>query len=359
MTLVLVKTDSPDPAVVGQPLTYTVAVTNIGPGPANNVVLTDTLPASVTFVSSSTPCTLVGTVLTCNLDTIAVGATRTVTIVVTPNAPGMITNVASATGSGQNVATDVEVTQVLQATTLTVTKTSSPSPAFVGGILNFTVAVANTGAAPAENVVLTDILPASVVFVSANVPCALVPATNTLTCNLDTIPAGAVSTVTIQVRPTVPGTVTNVASAQGTNTNLATDVEEAQVILAADLAVTKTANATAQVNQGLTFTVTVTNNGPSTATGVTLVDTLTGGVRIVAVTPTQGTCSIAGQTITCLIGTLLPGETETVTILTVPTGPGTVTNTATVFGNEFDPNPANNTATVTVTALQCCTGFIC
>jgi uncharacterized repeat protein (TIGR01451 family) len=74
------------------------------------------------------------------------------------------------------------------------------------------------------------------------------------------------------------------------------------VIEAADLAVTKTANPRAQVGQGLTYTVTVTNNGPSTATGVVL---------------------------------------------------------ARVFSDVLDPNPANNTASLTTAVFQCCTGFPC
>jgi uncharacterized repeat protein (TIGR01451 family) len=129
------------------------------------------------------------------------------------------------------------------------------------------------------------------------------------------------------------------------------------VILAADLAVTKTANATAQVGQGLTFTVTIRNLGPSTATGVTLVDTLPANVRFVAATPSQGACTLLGRTLTCLIGALAVGATATVQILTVPTAPGRITNTAVVRALEFDPNLANNTATVTVIVNQCSTGI--
>jgi uncharacterized repeat protein (TIGR01451 family) len=358
MALTLVKTDSPDPAVVGQPLVYTITIMNLGPGNANNVVLTDVLPATVTFNSASVPCTQVGNTLTCSLGTIAAGATRVITITVTPTAPGLITNVALAEGTGQNTALDAETTLVLAPTLISVFKTDSPDPAFVGGTLTYTITVSNFGTATAENVVLTDTLPATVTFLSSSVPCTLGPG-NLLTCNLGTLPPLNTATVTIQVRPNAPGTIVNAVSVVGTNTNTATDTEATLVILAADLAVTKTANAQAQVNQGLTYTVTVTNNGPSTATGVTLVDTLPANVRVVSVTPSLGVCSLVGGTLICVIGTLPPGATATVTILVVPLTPGPVTNTATVSGNEFDPNLANNTATVTTNVNQCGCGCGC
>jgi uncharacterized repeat protein (TIGR01451 family) len=235
---------------------------------------------------------------------------------------------------------------------ITLVKTDTIDPVVVGTPFSYLLTVTNLGPDTATGLVLTDLLPATVTFNSSSVACT--PVGTTLTCPLPNLAPGASQTVTITVTPNAPGTITDVAAVVGSNTNVATDVETTQVILAADLAVTKTANATAQVNQGLTYTVTVTNNGPSTATGVTLVDTLPAGVRFISATPTQGTCILTGTTLTCLIGTLLPGQTKTVTILVVPLRPGTLTNTATVSGNEFDPNLANNTATSITIAIQCC-----
>ncbi|MCI0613806.1 DUF11 domain-containing protein, partial [bacterium] len=50
--LVLQKSDSPDPVGAGATLTYTITVDNFGPNNAKDSVLTDTLPAGVTFVSA-------------------------------------------------------------------------------------------------------------------------------------------------------------------------------------------------------------------------------------------------------------------------------------------------------------------
>jgi uncharacterized repeat protein (TIGR01451 family)/CSLREA domain-containing protein len=91
------KADSPDPVTVGDNLTYTITVTNRGPDAAANVVVTDTLPSGVTFVSASPGCVHAAGVVTCNLRFIPAGGSVTITIVVTPTAPGTISNTARVT----------------------------------------------------------------------------------------------------------------------------------------------------------------------------------------------------------------------------------------------------------------------
>jgi uncharacterized repeat protein (TIGR01451 family) len=96
--LSLTKTDPPGRAPTGRPLTYTLSVTNNGIDDAQNVLVTDTLPSSVTF-ESATPsqgsCNESGGTVTCSLGTVGSSATATIDIVVTPNAVGTITNTAS------------------------------------------------------------------------------------------------------------------------------------------------------------------------------------------------------------------------------------------------------------------------
>ena len=120
----------------------------------------------------------------------------------------------------------------------------------------------------------------------------------------------------------------------------------------ADLALTKT-DSPDPVTAGktLTYTVIVANNGPDTATGVTLTDTLPGGVTFVSATPSQGSCS-GTSTITCNLGTLVNKATATVTVVVEPAAAGGISNTATVTSSVSDPNTANNTATVVTTVVN-------
>ena len=95
--LVLTKSDSPDPVTQGSSLTYTIQVRN-NAAPATDVVLTDTLPSQVDFVSAApsqgTPCDRTGSTVTCNLGNMAAGATATATIVIQPKKTGTISNTA-------------------------------------------------------------------------------------------------------------------------------------------------------------------------------------------------------------------------------------------------------------------------
>jgi uncharacterized repeat protein (TIGR01451 family) len=104
--LALSKTDSPDPVVAGNNLTYTITVTNpvASTGPATNVVVTDNLPAGVDFVSATGgTCQRSGGKVTCNLGQVNAGTTATVTIVVKTKKDGTLTNTASVTSPDDNV----------------------------------------------------------------------------------------------------------------------------------------------------------------------------------------------------------------------------------------------------------------
>lgn len=101
------------------------------------------------------------------------------------------------------------------------------------------------------------------------------------------------------------------------------------------------------------YTITVINNGPTTATGINVTDVLPPEVKFGQLIPNPsapGNYTDADQTIRWTIGQLQPGETATLTFTAIPLKPGDVTNTATVTAAQPDANPENNTATVIVTS---------
>jgi uncharacterized repeat protein (TIGR01451 family) len=120
-----------------------------------------------------------------------------------------------------------------------------------------------------------------------------------------------------------------------------------------DLSIAKTGPATVSPGGTITWTITVTNNGPGNSSGFVVNDAVPANVT--KVTSTTSGCTVTGNTVACNEGALpaaAPNNTFTITLAGVaPTTNGTCfTNTATVTGNESDPNSANNTS-----SLQTCT----
>jgi len=105
---------------------------------------------------------------------------------------------------------------------------------------------------------------------------------------------------------------------------------------------------TVTVGSNVTFTITVTNNGPSDATGVQVTDQLPAGLTFVSATPSQGTYT--SGTGVWDIGAVASGTSVTLALTATVTTTGSLTNTARKTAeNETDPNLSNDTASVTIT----------
>lgn len=120
----------------------------------------------------------------------------------------------------------------------------------------------------------------------------------------------------------------------------------------ADLAISKTDSPDpVAVGLNVTYTLTVTNNGPSNAVDVTVTDTLPSAVTHVSSTPSQGTCSYdsTNHKVTCNIGSITSGVSATVTIVVKTSTAGMIGNTASVSGSVTDPNTSNNTTPMVTT----------
>jgi uncharacterized repeat protein (TIGR01451 family) len=215
----ITKTETPDPAFVGDTITYTLTVTNNGPDSSSGGTVVDTLPANVSYVSDDDACTNVAGTVACSTGTLASGASQVIHIVVTATAPGAATNTATVTGNdiddNRTNDTATVTSRILpRASDLSITKTG-PSLAQNGGTITYSIVVSNGGPAADTNVTVNDPLPAGETLVSATPSQG--SCIGTVTCNLGTLASGGSATVTIVVRVTAPcgSRVTNTATVSG------------------------------------------------------------------------------------------------------------------------------------------------
>ena len=355
---------------VGDVITYTVTLENLGRDTATGVTVTDLLPAGLIFAGSTQAGTYdpftgiwdVGTV-----DTLFARVLSIQAIVLPPTlgVPQPQTNTASVRTSDQydpdpSNNTD-SVTETPRYADLAVSKTVDDPAPNVGGQVTFTIEVTNLGADEANGVAVRDLLPTGLTFISAGASAGTSydPATGIWTVNR--LPVGGVEILTILAAVAESGRFTNVAAVSASDEydpDQTNNRDEATVTtLEADLAVVKTVNDTRpNVGDVVTFTITLSNEGPDVANNVTLTDTLPAGLQFIAATPSQG--SFDAGTGIWTVGTVGVGPDLAQTLVisarvlapAVNTIPPARTNVATVRGaDEHDPNPGNNTGTSTVT----------
>ncbi len=348
--LSITKTDNADPVVAGQDnLTYTIEVSNAGTADATNVVVTDTLPAGVTLVSTTGCAEDPVGIPTCTLGNIANGASAQYTVEVSVDASaaaGSITNTASVAAdeddpdtSNNSIGEDTLVSRVAD---LSVSKTDSADPAVAGENLTYTITVDNAGPSDASGVVVTDTLPAGVSLV-ATAGCAEDPA-GAPTCTLGTIAAGGSAQYTVEVAvdaSLADGTVltNNVsASANETDPDGANNAgsEGTTISRVVDITLEKSESIDPVVagsgDNNLTYIVTATNNGPSDVTDMVISDTITlpANVTLDSVTPSSGSWVAPNWTVSIPAGS---SETLTVVIdvpLAADEGTDVISDTATV-----------------------------
>lgn len=312
--LSITKTDTPDPVERGQQITYTITVTNEGSHDAVSASLEDAIPDGTTFVSFTAPTAwsittpppggtgLVRATLVSGLP-LGVGesAEFTLVVLVDPTTPLFaISNTATIASiqddnPGNNEA--VEET-VIFGPDLSITKSDSPDPVARGDTLTYTITISNPGPVDAQNVTLTDVIPAGTTFVSFSAPAGFssttpgVGGTGTVISTAASMaPGNAVFTLVVRVNVDAVGTIANTATiASLHDPNALNDSAAAQtVVLGPDVTLTKE-DAPDPVARGgnLTYTITFVNPGPGNALNVTLTDAIPTGTTFVSLTSPPG-----------------------------------------------------------------------
>ncbi len=368
--LAITKTDLADPVQAGDDVTYDITVTNLGPSDAAGVVVTDTLPGSVTFVSatpSQGSCAQAAGVVTCPLGVVPFGATATITVVVTTTIDGLITDTATVSSTTADPVpandTDDETTTVTPAADLRIAKTDGVVSVAAGTSTTYTITLTNDGPSiePA-GVVITDAIPVGTNASESEADCA--SAAGAFTCTTSA-PLASGASISYQLTLVIPAayalasvsnTVT-ISSSPVVDPNPANDsvTDVDALTTSADLAITKTdAVDPVALGDNVVYTITVTNNGPSDAAGVVVIDALPGFTNFVSAFPSQGSCSEAAGIVTCPLGAMAVGGVASITVVVATTVAAVITNQATVTATTPDPVPGNNDATenTTVTSLS-------
>jgi uncharacterized repeat protein (TIGR01451 family) len=388
--LSITNSASPVPVIAGNNISYTQVVTNGGPSAAASATFTESTPPNTAFFSltpvpsgwtCSTPAVGAAGTISCTNPSFAPGtASFPVVLAVTAGtAAGTPVNDTATIGSSttdpnaaNNSATAADVVALATQADLIVTNAASPNPVAAGSNITYTQTVTNNGPAVATaGMTFTQTTPPNTTLVLMTPPggwtCANAPAPGgaiTITCtDSGTLGVGPTNTanfsLVLQVNSVTPsGTnITDTATATASNIvpSITTNAASATVVVgtsnSVDMSIAKTGTPN-PVTEGtlLTYTLTVTNNSTTTsATNVTVTDTLPSVVTYLSTNATQGSCSEAGGTVTCLLGTMANSTTATISILTIPGASGIVTNTATVTADQTDPNQANDTSTQTET----------
>ncbi len=369
------KTDGVTAATPGGSVTYTITASNAGPSANPSAAVADTFPASLTCTwtcagAGGGTCTAAGSGNINDSANLPAGASVTYSApcAISPSATGSISNTATVSGgavpdgnSANDSATD---TDTLGASAdLAITKTDGVTTATPGGSVTYTITASNAGPSSATGATVADTFPASLTCTWTCVGAGGGTCTASGSGNINgtvNLPAGGSVTYTAScaISAAATGTLSNTAtvtapggvSDPNPGNNSATDSDTLSA--AADLAITKTDGVTtANPGGSVTYTITASNAGPSSATGATVADTFPASLTCswTCVGAGGGTCTASGSgNINGSVNLPAGGSvTYTASCTISAAATGTLSNTATVTApaGVTDPTSGNNSAT--------------
>ncbi|OYU65331.1 MAG: hypothetical protein CFE22_14410 [Cytophagaceae bacterium BCCC1] len=362
---------------VGDTVTFTIRLNNLGPNTANNIVIKDTIPNGYAgILNISNAGVLAGNVLTWNINTIANGGNQTMTYQAVVQAPligtsytntAQITAVSeydpNSTPNNNNTLEDdqSQVTTTPQVANLSITKQINNLNPLKGDVVTFTITVNNGGPSTATNVALIDVIPNGYSNIS-NISNAGVLMSNSLNWAIPSITNGGSVVLTYQATAEQSGIGTshkNVVEIVAVdqfdpnstpNNNISTEDDQAEITAIpqmADLVLSKQINdLTPNPGDLVTFTITVQNFGPNAATNILIQDVIPNGYSNISNVSNAGT--FVGSNLEWTIFNLANGDSQVLTyqaIVEAPTAGVNFTNIAQVMSvDQYDPNstPGNN-----------------
>jgi uncharacterized repeat protein (TIGR01451 family) len=361
------ETVDQDPLVAGGDATIRIGVRNGGPSTASGVVLSQPLPAQLRGASADIDaaagtCAVTAGTLRCDLAPLGDGADAAVTVhaTVATGAAGagldLTAGIAAVDADTDTTDDSVTVQRTVDGRAdLSVAAVTAPATLRAGSRGEWVFRVENGGSGDATGTALRFALPAGTTLADANgAACSTIA--GVVTCTIGDLAAGAHAdvSITLAAAPTAAaGAFTLTAEARANEPDPDSADARADVpgtlVREADLAVAQTGPADAVAGTAATYTATVTNRGPATATGVELTVAVPAGLTGATATVRggHGTCTVSGTTITCRIGGLVVGERAVVDVTgTVARDAGGTSYDAAVRvrADETDADTSDNTA---------------
>jgi uncharacterized repeat protein (TIGR01451 family) len=349
---------------------FDTGAVNNGPADATGVTITVQLPAGLTFVSalSDPQCSGSGQTVVCPVGNMFNhSVTDAFRIATQTSTFGTYTATASVTADQSDTVpsnNSASATVLVYGPANLGVTIQGPAQVDVRTTNSYAMAVSNSGPDTTSTTSLDISLPAQMTVAGWNSSQGSCQGDNSTTpatvhCDLGIVPAGTTPEVSVQAYAYTEGSGSLAAKVASDRPD--PDLSNNSASLATTVAPVADVSASggpsvapAKANRtDVTFTVVVYNGGPSTATSVILSDRWTDTVNKTQLTSfavDRGTCSQSDDArLSCVIGTLAPGETATLTVTVTAQGSGTVTDTATVSAAEKDPDVSNNTLVISAT----------